>query len=151
MKWKPERIQMCDGKLKAFCYDCGLEYPFGLDLILPDEQWNWIFPEGNGEGLLCPNCIAIRAEKVGASTVILSWIDRIDWTVPRPKEWLKSRPECVIDPVCTFHGKKMSEHICLYCCLCFKDLTPEQCSVNSKGKKEDICIECAEREKESVS
>lgn len=73
----------------GICYDCGFEYPFGLDLVLPDKQWNWIFPEGNGEGLLCPNCIAKRSEKVGASTVILSWIDRIDWAVSRPKEWFK--------------------------------------------------------------
>ena len=77
------------GPRGSCCYDCGLKYPFGLDLVLPDKQWDWIFPEGNGEGLLCPNCIAKRAEKVGASTVLLSWIDRIDWAVSRPKEWFK--------------------------------------------------------------
>lgn len=27
---------------KAYCEDCGIKYPFGLDLILPDQQWNWI-------------------------------------------------------------------------------------------------------------
>jgi hypothetical protein len=29
----------------------------------------------------------------------------------------------MIDPVCLFHGQKLSEHECLYCCLCFKVLT----------------------------
>ncbi len=86
-----ERIKESKQKTKSGCYDCGLKYPFGLDLVLPDRQWNWIFPEGNGEGLLCPNCIAKRAEKVGSSTVILSWIDRIDCAVARPKEWFKKK------------------------------------------------------------
>ena len=74
-------------KYKAACYDCGIKYPFGLDLILPDRQWNHIFPEGNGEGLLCPNCIAKRANKIKDSTAILAWIDRIDWSGKRPKKW----------------------------------------------------------------
>ena len=51
----------------------------------------------------------------------------------------------MIDPVCLFHGKKMSEHVCLYCCLCFEELTPEQCNTNAKGEKEDVCIDCAKR------
>jgi len=53
----------------------------------------------------------------------------------------------MIDPVCIFHGKRMSEHVCLYCCLCFVDLTPEECHVNEKGEKENVCKICAVLEK----
>lgn len=52
-----------------------------------------------------------------------------------------------LDPVCLFHGKRHSEHHCLYCCLCFKTLTPEECSVDEDGVKWDVCVECAEYEK----
>ena len=52
-----------------------------------------------------------------------------------------------IDPVCLIHGKKMSEHVCLYCCLCFKTLTPDECNVTADGKKEDVCKPCAEKER----
>jgi hypothetical protein len=52
-----------------------------------------------------------------------------------------------IDPTCLIHGKKMSKHLCLYCCLCYKTLTPEECNVREDGKKEDVCVPCAEREK----
>ena len=51
------------------------------------------------------------------------------------------------DPVCLVHGKRMSEHVCLYCCLCFKSLTPEECNVREDGTKEDVCKECAGMEK----
>lgn len=53
-----------------------------------------------------------------------------------------------IDPFCLIHGKKMSEHTCLYCCLCFRDLKPEDCNVRDDGKKEDVCIPCADAEKQ---
>lgn len=53
----------------------------------------------------------------------------------------------MIDPVCLVHGKKMSEHDCLYCCLCFKSLTPEECNVLPDGNKEDVCVECANKER----
>lgn len=52
----------------------------------------------------------------------------------------------MIDPVCIIHGKKMSEHNCLYCCLCFKSITPSECWTNEKGQKENICIACAKAE-----
>lgn len=58
-----------------------------------------------------------------------------------------------IDPVCLIHGKKWSEHplgFCLYCCLCFKSLTPEECNVLENGKKEDVCKSCAEKEKKAM-
>lgn len=54
-----------------------------------------------------------------------------------------------IDPVCLIHGKRMSEHDCLYCCLCFTPLTPEQCHVREDGQKEDVCLKCAKQEKKT--
>lgn len=57
------------------------------------------------------------------------------------------------DWTCLIHGKKMSEHPpygCLYCCLCFKDLTPEECHVLPDGTKEDVCNECAKYEEEKI-
>ena len=56
------------------CIDCKTPYTeFGLDLVIPDQQWEYICPGG---GVLCPNCICKRAEKLGG-TVILAWVDRI--------------------------------------------------------------------------
>ncbi len=52
-----------------------------------------------------------------------------------------------IDPVCVIHGKKVSEHACLYCCMCFVSLTPEECSTNAAGIKEDVCMPCALNER----
>lgn len=52
-----------------------------------------------------------------------------------------------IDPVCLVHGKKKSKHLCLYCCLCFKPLTPEECNVRDNGQKEDVCKPCAKKER----
>lgn len=51
-----------------------------------------------------------------------------------------------IDPVCVIHGKRRSEHECLYCCLCFKDLAPEKCSYLPNGTQVDVCVPCAEAE-----
>lgn len=51
------------------------------------------------------------------------------------------------DPVCLIHGLKYSEHHCLYCCLCYRPLTEEECNVNDDGEKEDVCKECAKQEK----
>ena len=53
----------------------------------------------------------------------------------------------MIDPVCLIHGKRKFEHLCLYCCLCFKTLTPEQCHVRPDGVPEDVCNECAANER----
>ena len=52
-----------------------------------------------------------------------------------------------LDPVCAIHGKRMSEHRCLYCCLCFKSLTPEECSLDEDGQKQDVCKDCDQHEK----
>ena len=54
-----------------------------------------------------------------------------------------------IDPYCAHHGKRMSEHeggFCLYCCICFKPLTPDECATDDEGQKWDVCREglCAE-------
>lgn len=54
-----------------------------------------------------------------------------------------------IDPVCLIHGLKWSEHKggrCLYCCLCFKPLTPEECHALPGGVLEDVCKDCAKAE-----
>ena len=64
---------------------------------------------------------------------------------------MNSSGTLVYDYVCLFHGKKLSEHFCLYCCLCFKTMTLDECNVNEEGKKEDICKECATREKARLS
>jgi hypothetical protein len=54
-----------------------------------------------------------------------------------------------MDPYCAIHGKRWSEHPggrCLYCCLCFRPLTPEECHVLPDGTREDVCVPCAEAE-----
>ena len=52
-----------------------------------------------------------------------------------------------IDPICVFHGLRRSEHLCLYCCLCFKTMTPEECDRLPSGERRDVCVECAENER----
>lgn len=52
----------------------------------------------------------------------------------------------MIDPVCLMHGKKLSEHHCLYCCLCFKDLIPDECYEDPQDQKWDICQDCGWQE-----
>lgn len=75
---------------KLGCFDCGVKYPFGLDLVLPDQQWNHLFPEGKDKGgLLCPNCICKRAKELKGSSIVLAWINQFDWEAPRPKKWFK--------------------------------------------------------------
>jgi hypothetical protein len=57
------------------CEDCGIPYSeLGLDLVLPNEQWSMIHPEGEG-GILCANCMMKRAEKLKGATVVLAQID----------------------------------------------------------------------------
>lgn len=53
----------------ARCNDCGMPYggPAWVDTVLSNEQWNLIFPEH--DGLLCANCIAKRAQKLGAISI----------------------------------------------------------------------------------
>lgn len=62
--------------MKDKCLDCGLDYSqMGLDLVLPDQQWKVVCPEG---GILCANCICKRADKVWG-TAILAWVDNMDY------------------------------------------------------------------------
>lgn len=52
---------------------------------------------------------------------------------------LDSKP---IDPFCALHGKRMSEHDggrCLYCCICYQPLKPEECVEDNSGQKWDVC------------
>jgi hypothetical protein len=79
---------VAEDSVKVGCLDCGAPYPFGLDLVLPDQQWNHIVP--GGSGVLCPSCISKRAHKLKGATVILAWIDHFDWTAPRPAEWFRT-------------------------------------------------------------
>ncbi len=45
-----------------------------------------------------------------------------------------------LDPVCLFHGKRRSEHDCLYCEICYRsDLTPDDCAVDEQGQKWSVC------------
>lgn len=50
------------------------------------------------------------------------------------------------DVTCLVHGIKLSEHRCLYCALCYKTLTVEECHVLPDGQREDVCNECADHE-----
>lgn len=44
--------------------DCNKAYEdFGLDVVLPNEQWALINPQN--DGLLCVQCMVNRADKLG--------------------------------------------------------------------------------------
>ena len=59
------------------CLDCGTDYDkMGLDLVLPNQQWEILCPEN---GILCANCIAKRADKLEGASVILAWIDCMNY------------------------------------------------------------------------
>jgi hypothetical protein len=53
------------------CLDCGEPYgsPRFPDLVIDDAAWLKISPNGDGGGLLCPNCICARLERAGLSSV----------------------------------------------------------------------------------
>lgn len=46
------------------CQDCGKQ--FKVDLLIPDELWEKIKPEGKeeGAGLLCGSCIMTKIESI---------------------------------------------------------------------------------------
>jgi len=53
-----------------------------------------------------------------------------------------STSETPLDPVCAIHGQRWSEHDggrCLYCCICFRPLTVEECATDSSGQRWDVC------------
>jgi len=59
----------------------------------------------------------------------------------------------MLDPTCAFHGLKASEHEygrCLYCCFCFKTLTPDECHTDNEGVKWDVCEDCAALEEQAA-
>lgn len=60
----------------------------------------------------------------------------------------ESKPD-KIDPVCIFHGKKRSEHFCLYCTICFETLEIDECWTDPEGVTWDLCHTCGENEKGS--
>lgn len=51
-----------------------------------------------------------------------------------------------IDPVCAFHGKRRSQHECLYCCVCFAQLTRAECWLDEDGAAWDLCEPCGQQE-----
>lgn len=66
------------------CHDCGVPYrDLGCDLVLPDQQWRVLFPEVSG--VLCANCICLRARRLGG-TVVMAWVDNIDYSRAAAKE-----------------------------------------------------------------
>jgi len=78
------------------CQICSNDYK--VDLLVPNEIWEQIKPEGanEGQGLLCPNCIIERfhkleGDKYSAWDLIKNPIIR---PAPRP-ETLKSKTTCV--------------------------------------------------------
>lgn len=66
----------------------------------------------------------------------------------RTFSWQKHPGSNGIDPVCAFHGLRSSEHVCLYCCLCFGTLTPDECWEDAEGVKWDMHPACAEADRE---
>jgi hypothetical protein len=88
MAAKPRSEGLVQAKADGGCLDCGAPYPFGLDMVLPDQQWRHIVP--GGSGVLCPTCICKRSDMLKGATVVLAWIDCFDWTAPRPAEWFST-------------------------------------------------------------
>ena len=59
------------GSLPLCCMDCQRRYDaFGLDVVLPKEQWKMIHPDE--QGVLCTQCIVNRAEKMGAIVAFMT-------------------------------------------------------------------------------
>ncbi len=55
----------------AKCFDCDLDYecPAWADLVIPNDTWRLISPDGEGNGLLCFNCMVARLSSVGLENV----------------------------------------------------------------------------------
>lgn len=53
-----------------FCWDCGILYPFPVEMCVPIETWEQINPtEHKGCGLLCHNCMIERLREIGVTFV----------------------------------------------------------------------------------
>lgn len=86
--------------MNATCHDCarpyGDEHGFP-DLVVPDDVWLAISPDGDFGGLLCPSCICKRVHALGIGSVearfrsgpFASHQDH-EWT-PRPGDTLAPR------------------------------------------------------------
>ncbi len=58
---------------QAYCSDCDMPYEdFGVDLVLPDQQWNGLVV---GDAILCANCICRRVAN-GGGVSLAAWIMR---------------------------------------------------------------------------
>lgn len=56
------------------CLDCGLPYEdFPMDMLLPRSQWLTIHPADGG--LLCAQCIVVRAAKITRATAVHAIIE----------------------------------------------------------------------------
>jgi hypothetical protein len=71
-----EEGEMSTSDIQARGLDCGKPYgEFGLDMVLPDEQWEMIHPDKNG--LLCAACIVKRASKLSMAIVVKAIIEGV--------------------------------------------------------------------------
>lgn len=67
------------------CLDCNLPYrDFGLDTVLPDDQWaQLIAPLHREGGILCASCIVKRASRLkGGPIVMHAWIEMAGMGTP---------------------------------------------------------------------
>lgn len=57
--------------MEAKCYDCGLPYSDDgfVDVVIENDKWREISPDGNGNGLLCFNCMCRRASAVNIACI----------------------------------------------------------------------------------
>lgn len=54
----------------AICLDCEIPYPFPVEMIIADEQWEAISPTNErGCGLLCHRCMIERLREKGITRV----------------------------------------------------------------------------------
>jgi hypothetical protein len=63
-------------QILARCRDCWMAYEsFPLDVVLPDDQWAAICPEG---GVLCAGCIISRiAKRIPDAIVVRAHVETV--------------------------------------------------------------------------
>ena len=102
-------------KVKARCYDCkrpyGNEHGFP-DMVVENDVWRRISPNGDETGLLCPSCICARVHKAGMKRVVAAFfsgpIDSVDYPTMyamRRIENLEEREARRITPYAKKKGK----------------------------------------------
>ena len=69
------------------CKECGLEYggDSWADLCLDAEEWAKISPSGDEAGLLCANCMVMKAKQRGLKNIRATWMSG-PFTAPRLPE-----------------------------------------------------------------